>query len=874
MTDPTLPSNAILTTNSAPTPNATNPLPHPIVEIIPDLDSAFSSFTTKPQVNENSQPIPNQSTSSQPPKVSQSILKYLTVGLVDLFQNCSTQFKFVAKTTEEKRVLTVPSVGVHNNGLDNEEGNLILYADSILNDRYYVKELLGQGTFGQVVRCEDLLTKQVVAVKVVKNKTAYLKQAEVEISILDELRSHDPEKKHHIISKISEFTHQNHLCIVIELLGMNLFELIKQNRFKGLSLNVISVFLSQLLDALCVLADANIIHCDLKPENILLTDLSHPKDLIRLIDFGSACHENEAVFSYIQSRFYRAPEVLLGSKYNKSIDMWSLGCICAELFLGLPLLPGVSQYNQVCRIVEMFGAPPQYMIEYGKYGYKYFKMTYSAMKNKMGQRTNQPNDTEIPLQQDGSFSIYEIKSERQYLAENPSISPLEWKRYFNYTKLPDLVKHYGDVSKIDEKEMKCRASFIDFLNGLLQIDPMKRWTADQAKLHPFVTGQEFTEPFVPPQTRHSKAQYEQLQNYLSEKKFQQAQQFASSNPSNSYHSSNLGTPNQPSFLAYGLSPIGSFAPMLGVSPGNNFSVKSNNSYPDQLGTSPYLQPGIPISNSHGHAMNQMSAVGSYGSSFGSYPYGSWGSNNNIGVSPNMYAMNNPYMYQTPPTSNSMLGMSPQVGGASLLGSTPSATGTPNSFGSYGRRRGTSAAKHPYSVDGITGGMQEITIEDQGQHRPRSSSNAKPHHIRNNSRNNNSFKNNTGVTATTGTNAPRPPKHPKSKPHPGGRKGQDSFDQYSEEDNNNWNPFSFDTEDDDLVASSTGSNPYYNNANKRQPQYSQPSQHVPPTSPKVSQNKAEPSGGSFEDGSFSSPGKNKPFSSFNNRNKQYSNKNKK
>jgi len=84
---------------------------------------------------------------------------------------------------------------------------------------------------------------------------------------------------------------------------------------------------------------------------------------LKLIDFGSACFEGRTTYSYIQSRFYRSPEVLLGVPYNGAIDLWSLGCVAAEMFLGLPLFPGVSQHNQVSRIVEMLGQPPDFMID-------------------------------------------------------------------------------------------------------------------------------------------------------------------------------------------------------------------------------------------------------------------------------------------------------------------------------------------------------------------------------------------------------------------------------------------------------------------------------------------------------------------------------
>jgi dual specificity protein kinase YAK1 len=75
-----------------------------------------------------------------------------------------------------------------------------------------------------------------------------------------------------------------------------------------------------------------IIHCDLKPENILM---DQEVEKVRIIDFGSACYSGNKVYKYIQSRYYRAPEIVLGIGYNSSIDMWSLGCVAMELFMGL-----------------------------------------------------------------------------------------------------------------------------------------------------------------------------------------------------------------------------------------------------------------------------------------------------------------------------------------------------------------------------------------------------------------------------------------------------------------------------------------------------------------------------------------------------------
>ena len=131
-------------------------------------------------------------------------------------------------------------------------------------------------------------THEIVAVKVIKNKPAYFNQSMMEVTILEMVRctlsplcqcanpldqlnkNCDPEDEHHLLRLRDSFIHKNHLCLVFELLSSNLYELIKQNQFQGLSTQLVKVFMAQLLDALTVLKEARLIHCDLKPENILL----------------------------------------------------------------------------------------------------------------------------------------------------------------------------------------------------------------------------------------------------------------------------------------------------------------------------------------------------------------------------------------------------------------------------------------------------------------------------------------------------------------------------------------------------------------------------------------------------------------------------
>jgi dual specificity tyrosine-phosphorylation-regulated kinase 1 len=158
---------------------------------------------------------------------------------------------------------------------------------------------------------------------------------------------------YYAVRLLSAFVHRNHQCLVFEMLSLNLYELLKNTQFDGVSLNLIRKFAKQILKALQFLSrsDVDVIHCDLKPENILLR---HPKRSgIKVIDFGSSCRSNSQMYSYIQSRFYRSPEVLLGLPYSVAIDVWSLGCILVEMHTGEPLFSGSDQFDQMRKIVKV-----------------------------------------------------------------------------------------------------------------------------------------------------------------------------------------------------------------------------------------------------------------------------------------------------------------------------------------------------------------------------------------------------------------------------------------------------------------------------------------------------------------------------------------
>lgn len=243
-----------------------------------------------------------------------------------------------------------------------------------------------------------------------------------------------------MVSFTHNFYFRGHLCISTELLDMNLYEFIKSNAFRGFSLKLIRRFTKQMLSSLSLLKQHKVIHCDLKPENILLRHPLHSE--IKVIDFGSSCFENEKVYTYIQSRFYRSPEVILGMTYGMPIDMWSLGCILAELYTGVPIFPGENEQEQLACIMEVFGPPEKHLIE---------------------------------------------KSTRK-------------KLFFDSMGKPRLTvsskgRRRRPSSKTLQQVLKCDDEpFLDFLARCLRWDPDRRMKPEEAIRHEFITGQKTSVP--------------------------------------------------------------------------------------------------------------------------------------------------------------------------------------------------------------------------------------------------------------------------------------------------------------------------------------------------------------------------------------------
>ncbi|RNA24416.1 Dual specificity tyrosine-phosphorylation-regulated kinase 2, partial [Brachionus plicatilis] len=328
-----------------------------------------------------------------------------------------------------------------------------------------------KGSFGQVLKCYDHKLGNHIAVKLVRNEKRFHRQAQEEIRILEHLRRQDKDNTFNIIHMYESFTFRNHICITFELLSMNLYELIKKNKFAGFSLQLVRKFTHSILQCLDALTKNKIIHCDLKPENILLKQQG--RSGIKVIDFGSSCYEHQRIYTYIQSRFYRAPEVILGAKYGMPIDMWSLGCIIAELLTGYPLFPGEDEADQLACIIELVGMPPQKILDQSK-----------RARNFISSK-GYPRYCTLVTLPDGSTGLQGGRSRRGKPRGVPA------------------SKDWSSALKGCDDQL-----FIDFLKKCLDWDPATRMTPSQALRHAWLRRRLPKPPSEnPPPSRRSSAAY-------------------------------------------------------------------------------------------------------------------------------------------------------------------------------------------------------------------------------------------------------------------------------------------------------------------------------------------------------------------------------
>lgn len=341
---------------------------------------------------------------------------------------------------------------------DDVEGYYRIIPGEILDGKYLVSTTLGKGMFAAVVRATDQETNDPVAIKIIRNNETMQKAGLKELGILNAINEHDPHNKRHVVRLLRSFDHKNHLCLVFESLDCNLRDILKKfGRNVGINIQAIKSYTRQLLLGLALLRDCNIMHADIKPDNVLVND---KHNLLKICDLGSATDvsENE-ITPYLVSRFYRAPELILGLPYNYAIDMWSIGCTLYELYTGKILFPGNSNNHMLRIMMETLGKFNHKMLRKGEFTFQHFDENLDFLSREVDKVTGRP--TTKVIKSVGPLPAHTLKGRLAGLEGRPTVG--------------------ADTTKI-----KLLDQFTDLLEKMLVTNPDKRISPIEALKHPFV----------------------------------------------------------------------------------------------------------------------------------------------------------------------------------------------------------------------------------------------------------------------------------------------------------------------------------------------------------------------------------------------------
>ncbi|KAK3928942.1 Homeodomain-interacting protein kinase 2 [Frankliniella fusca] len=447
------------------------------------------STTTEQQLQHH--PLPTgaakHAVQRSPNNIPQTFVRASTIKLLDTYQRCGQKVRTkqcVGQQNNSRRksceregngdsvatATAAPTTTAHSKGggggaaaaaapqgSSSADGDYQLVQHEVLysnTTQYEVLEFLGRGTFGQVVKCWKKGTNEIVAIKILKNHPSYARQGQIEVGILSRLAQENADE-FNFVRALEGFQHKNHTCLVFEMLEQNLYDFLKQNKFSPLPLKFIRPILQQVLTALLKLKQLGLIHADLKPENIMLVDPQRQPYRVKVIDFGSASHVSKAVCNtYLQSL-----------PFCEAIDMWSLGCVVAELFLGWPLYPGSSEYDQIRYISQTQGLPTEHMLNNASKTQKFFY-----------------RDT------DSTYPFWRLKTPEEHEVETGIKSKEARKYIFNCLDDIGQVNVPTDLEGGELLAEKAdRREFIDLLKRMLTMDQVeRRITPGEALNHSFV----------------------------------------------------------------------------------------------------------------------------------------------------------------------------------------------------------------------------------------------------------------------------------------------------------------------------------------------------------------------------------------------------
>ena len=228
--------------------------------------------------------------------------------------------------------------------------------------RYKIMNELGRGAYGTVIKAYDYKHNSSTAIKIIRSENKFYKPAEREIRILNEIKKFYYENINN--SELMDFMplfirktfrYKNHICMVFDMYDTNLYHYTKNNNKNIKNSKLIS---RDILKGLAFLKRMKIMHADLKPENVMLKNR-----YAIIIDYGLSNYEDKfEKTNYMQSRYYRSPEVYYGLDLTCAIDMWSFGCMVYEMYYGVPLFGGKNENDMIRRYHYALGFPPKQYI--------------------------------------------------------------------------------------------------------------------------------------------------------------------------------------------------------------------------------------------------------------------------------------------------------------------------------------------------------------------------------------------------------------------------------------------------------------------------------------------------------------------------------
>ncbi|KAK0143741.1 Homeodomain-interacting protein kinase 3 [Merluccius polli] len=331
----------------------------------------------------------------------------------------------------------------------------VLYGTS---SHYLVESFRGEGSFGKVATCLNMDTRQTVAIKILKKSEEDMVGAEEEIAMLQQILALDPDA-YNIVRWFEHFVHRGHTRLVFEMLDISLFDYMNARHLQPLSLLEMSLITQQLAVSFEALKVMGVIHADLKGDNIMFVNQRDKPLKVKLIDFGLAVPICEVELGdTLQALPYRAPEVVLGLPISEAIDIWSLGCVIASMFLGAHLYPSCrDEYELLTCIMDTHGLPSERMLEYGVKSHWYFTKDQGSLNN--GWRLKTPEEF---------YGGPAIERDR-----DPGCSLDDFMDF-----LPSLYP---------EEDEEVLVEFVELLKGMLEVDPHRRMNPSNILQHPFVS---------------------------------------------------------------------------------------------------------------------------------------------------------------------------------------------------------------------------------------------------------------------------------------------------------------------------------------------------------------------------------------------------